>query len=287
MTVLPNRHGKKGIGPMSLIRSNPGELAHEERQVMMRSMEERADTNVAANVWESLLLVYRRIDVWFKASWWRRQRFVHELPDAEIADALRSFRAFPPLAAELSNGEALVTYDTVTIEDPICSVTPDENYMYWLSPGDIQNELDAFAPVGKYDSVFVLWPQQDLMSGTQIPSRGWGFGLGPGAFTNEATFAVVANAPSWAWNIPIVGEVWLHEWLHGVCAVFEQRGFRMPKYDADAGGSHGYVQCSSTGWTAFYRDLMTGRVLEDGICTGITKDAWRSRRRRMESTRAV
>jgi hypothetical protein len=243
----------------------------------MGSMEGRTNANVTAHPWKSLLLVYRRIDVRFQASWWRRRSFVHELPEVEIADALRSFKAFPPLAAELSDGEALVTYETVFIGDPIRSVTLDLDYAYCLSPDDIRNELDTYAPAGKYDSVFVFWPQQDLTSGMQIPSRGWGFGEGPSAFTNEATLAVVGNAPSWAWDIPVIGEVWLHEWLHGVCALFEQRGVPMPEYDADAGGSHGYVQCESTGWTAFYRDLMTGQVVEDGVCTGITKEAWRAR----------
>jgi hypothetical protein len=250
-------------------------------------MEERTNANVTPHEWKSLLLVYRRIDVRVKVSWWRGLRFIHELPKVDMADALRAFQAFPPLAAELSSGEALVTYETVFIEDPIRSVTPDVDYAYWLSPDDIRNQLDTYAPPGKYDSVFVLWPQRNLTSDTQIPSRGWGFGLGPSAYTNEATFAVVANAPSWAWDIPVVGEVWLHEWLHGVCALFEERGFRMPEHDADAGGSHGYVQDELTGWTAFYRDLMTGQVVEDGVCMGITKEAWRSTREGFESPHAV
>jgi hypothetical protein len=88
---------------------------------------------------------------------------------------------------------------------------------------------------------------------------------------------VVANAASWAWKIPIVGEVWLHEWLHGVCRIFAEKGFAMPEYDADGGGSHGYIQSETTGWTSFYRDLMTGQVVEDGEKKGITAGAWRSR----------
>jgi hypothetical protein len=87
----------------------------------------------------------------------------------------------------------------------------------------------------------------------------------------------VTNAPSWAWNIPMIGEVWLHEWLHGVCRIYEEDGIPMPRYDADGGGSHGYIQSKVTGWTDFYRDLMTGNVLEDGERKGITATAWRNR----------
>ena len=37
---------------------------------------------------------------------------------------------------------------------------------------------------------------------------------------------------------------------------------------------HGYVQSESTGWTAFYRDLMTGRVREGDEYKGISPEAW-------------
>ncbi len=54
-------------------------------------------------------------------------------------------------------------------------------------------------------------------------------------------------------------EVWLHEWLHGVCAHFRELGYPLPDGDADGGDRHGYVQSPETGWTNFYRDLMTGQ----------------------------
>jgi len=229
------------------------------------------------NAWKTLLIVYRRIDVQISTGGIRQERFVNELAEDEIEDALVSFRAFPALAENLSDGEASVTYEIAMIEEPLSSVTSDGGNTFWPSPDDTRNELDSLAPAGSYDSILILWPQNSPASGAQIPCRGWGLGMAPSAWTNETTYAVIANAPSWAWKIPVVGEVWLHEWLHGVCGFFTIKGFEMPVQDADAGGSHGYVQSDITGWTDFYRDLMTGRVLEDGRHTGIAAEAWRSR----------
>ena len=229
------------------------------------------------SIWKALLLIYRRIDVRIPAGWIRRRRFANELSEEELRDALNSFRAFPLLVEELSNGEAGVTCQTNIVEEPLSSVTADDDNSFWPSPDDTRKELDAFAPAGRYDSIFVFWPQSNLISGTEIPCRGWGFGLGPSDWTNAATYAAIGNAPSWAWRIPVVGEVWLHEWLHGVCRIFEEKGFPMPVHDADAGGSHGYVQSATTGWTSFYRDLMTGRVIEGNEHKGITAEAWRNR----------
>jgi hypothetical protein len=228
------------------------------------------------SIWKVLLLVYRRIDVRLPRRWIWRKRFAHELSEDELRDALNSFGAFPSLVEELSNGEATVMPRTEIIEKALSSVTADDETSFWPSPDDMRTELDALAPTGRYDSIFVFWPQINLKSGAQIPCRGWGLGSGPSDWTNGATYAVIGNAPSWAWNIPVVGEVWLHEWLHGVCRVFADKGFAMPEHDADAGGSHGYVQSETTGWTDFYRDLMTGQVLENGARKGITAEAWRS-----------
>jgi hypothetical protein len=229
----------------------------------------------SANPWKALLLAYPRMDVRVGSDRFDRKRFAHDLPDAELQDALNSFRAFPGLAEELSNGEATVTVEIVIVKKPLRSVTSTGGEQFWPSPGDTRKELNQYAATGQFDSLFVFWPNTNFQTGVKVPCAGWGLGCGPVDGTYGATYAVVSNAQSWAWKIPIVGEVWLHEWLHGVCRIFMDKGCSMPEYDADGGGSHGYVQSPTTGWTSFYRDLMTGRVLEDGICKGITAEAWR------------
>lgn len=103
--------------------------------------------------------------------------------------------------------------------------------------------------------------------------------MGASDWSNDATYATVANAPSFAWRIPMIGEVWLHEWLHGVCAYFRDFGHLMPSGDADGGSRHGYVQSKTTGWTDYYRDLMNGGVLDEGRSTGIQSDGWLLARR--------
>ena len=39
------------------------------------------------------------------------------------------------------------------------------------------------------------------------------------------------------------------------------------------------MQSPVSGWTDFYRDLMTGKVLEAGVATGIPLDAWEKEER--------
>lgn len=225
--------------------------------------------------WRCLLLVYARIDVRWPHRFLGSRRFAHELPLDEVEEAIASFRCFPALVEELTRGEAGIGYDIVHCDEALGSLTKVGEEGWWPSPQDTRPELERYVSPDKYDSVFVLWPQNDLQQGRSIPSWGWGLGMGAHESTMGATYATVANTESWIWQIPRPGEVWLHEWLHGVCAHFQKRGHRMPDGDADGGGRHGYVQSPVSGWTDFYRDLMNGEVLEDGVRTGIPLSAWR------------
>ena len=229
------------------------------------------------NSWKALLLIYCQIDVRYRVSWCRRKHFAHHLPAAEVDEAEASFRQFPLLVEELTDGRASVDYAIVHVGEPLRTVSDISHGGFWPAPGDTCGELAQYAPPGRFDSIFVFWPQSNLATGRCVPSDGWGFGMGASRQTNGATYATVANAPSEAWQRPRVGEVWLHEWLHGVCHHFANRGHVMPDGDADGGGRHGYVQSPETGWTDYYRDLMNGRVQESGASRGIASAAWLDR----------
>ena len=243
-------------------------------------------------IWKTLLLVYRELDVSLsvgrdsvesainygspkrRPTKKTRKGFHHMAREGEITDALDSFAGFPLLVSELTNGKAGIDYKIVRPDHPLKSLTRESPSRFWPSPDDVRSDLNDFAPAGKYDSIFIFWPQRDLKNGTAVPCDAWGLAVGANDWTNGATYAAIANAPSSAWRNEARGEVWLHEWLHGVCAHFAQLGHVMPERDADGGELHVYVRSSTAGWIEYYRDLMNGNVLEDGKRFGIPSDAW-------------
>jgi hypothetical protein len=220
---------------------------------------------------KAVLLIYRRIEFWPNPL---KTRFSYALSDAEVEDAVESFRHFPELVTELTHGMVVIECEMVSVERSLTALTATGPEQYWPSPDDTRQELVTFAPPDRYDSVFVLWPQTDFSAGLSIPSAGWGLAIAAGPWSNWATYATVANARSATWKVPRIGEVWLHEWLHGVCAYYAERGYQMPDGDADGGGRHGYEQSPESGWTNYYHDLMTANVLENGRRLGIPLEAW-------------
>ena len=218
-----------------------------------------------------MLLVYRGID--FRPE---RQgtRFVHTLSDTEIDDAIGSFRHFPGLVTELTQDLVFIEVEIVYVGRILATLTTTGPDQYWPSPDDTRPEIDTLTPPDRYDSIFVFWPQNNLATGSSIPSAGWGLAIAASPWSNWATYAAVANARSATWQVPRLGEVWLHEWLHGVCRFFAEQGYKMPAGDADGGNRHGYEQSPVSGWTQYYRDLMTANVLENGRRLGIPPEAW-------------
>jgi hypothetical protein len=228
------------------------------------------------NTWRAVLLIYGSIDVRLGDQSGSGKRFRHSLTETEVQDGVKSFQRFPSLVEELTSSRATVRYEIETVERSLTSLTHMSDGMYWPSPTDTRQEIDRLGGHGSCDSIFVLWPQQNKMGGTSVRSAGWGLGMAASEWSNGATYATVGNAESWIWQIPVEGEVWLHEWLHGICAYFAGLGYSMPDGDADGGGRHGYTQSPVSGWTDYYRDLMTENVLEDGEGKGIPLDAWNS-----------
>jgi hypothetical protein len=225
-------------------------------------------------IWKALLLVYVELRVTLPIASRGRRRFHHRLSPQGIADAIDSFLGFPGLVCNLTNGAAEIDCAIKQIARPLNSVTEREKGEFWPSPDDTRPELDRLAPVGQYHSIFVFWPQHDLDNQQSVPGSAWGLGMGASDCTNDATYAAVANAPAPDWRNEARGEVWLHEWLHGVCHHFAERGYPMPERDADGGQLHGYQRSATSGWTDYYRDLMRGVVVEGDNRLGIPRHAW-------------
>lgn len=228
------------------------------------------------STWRCVLIVYREIDVRLPKSFFRTGHFSHTLPQCEINDAIDSFSCFPSLVGDLTYGAAEIHHDIVYSNRPLLTLSRLGDCGWWPSPDDTRTELQNLGTEERYDSIFILWPQSNLQSNESIESGGWGLGMKASAWSMNATYATVANAETIIWNVPVKGEVWLHEWLHGACAYFAERGYELPDGDADGGDRHEYVQSPETGWTTFYRDLMNGRVIEKGKSLGIPSLAWKT-----------
>ncbi len=226
------------------------------------------------SIWKVLYLIYRHIDVSFIDTYDRTSYLCHSLYKHEEAKATWAFRRFPGLVYDCSDQQTLVLYDVVYIDRPLTSLSHLNEKLYWISPEDTQPELETYVSSGAYDSVMILWPQSNYKRGLQIPTGGWGLASGGYERTYGATYATLIPARDQAWEIPTIGEPWLHEWLHGVAAYYRTQGCALPTHDADGSHLYGYTRSETAGWLLYYRDLMTGQVVQGNQTLGIAAATW-------------
>lgn len=229
--------------------------------------------------WKMLIIVYRETDVDYVDIDGTTKHLTATMPPTDEAAMIQAFQNLPHqgnvngYSDQTAELEAHIVYSS----RPITSVTEVGGpYSYWPSPEDTRPELDQFAPTGMYDSVIIFWQASDPNGSQSIPSNGWGWGYWPGENgANGMTYASVFNL-SWVWpNNSCEGEVFLHEWLHGVTGFYMSQGFTFPVEDLHGAEEAGYVQENGC-WETWLRDYMRGLVIEDGENTALVPEAWQS-----------
>jgi hypothetical protein len=213
-----------------------------------------------------LLLIYPNTDVTYVEDGVPK-RFTGSMSDSLKIAVVNAFGNLPELIRDGSEDIVSSVCQTVEVNSPVTSISPLGD-CYWLSPQDIEQDLQSYAPRGEYDSVHVVWYSGPI-------HVYWGLG---GIFINDGTttFSSLVAGDEWWWAIPSLGEPFLHEWLHGVCRFYERLEYPMPERDADGAKLHGYEWSPTEGLMGYYRDLMQGRVWEPILSeyTGITDEAW-------------
>lgn len=236
-----------------------------------------AAQNVTGDPWKMLILVYRHTDTDYTDIDGTARHLTATMPVQDAENMVQSFLNQPhrgniyDFSDHLAEAEANVIYVNRALTDlePIGTG-------YWPSPDVTRIELDQYAPPGLYDSVIVFWQASHPTTGQSIPSYGWGLGYWPFDYANGMTYAAVFNI-SWIWqNDTCDGEVFLHEWLHGVTGFYSWLGFSFPYDDLHGAEEAGYTPDANGCWEPWLRDYMRGLVYENGQRTALVPETWHS-----------
>lgn len=224
------------------------------------------------------MIIYRQTEVDYIDIGGISRHLSATMPVQDELAMVQSFQNLPEFnnAYDYSDHTAEMKARIVYATRPLSSVSEVGGpYSYWPSPEDTRAELDQFAPPGMYDSVIIFWQASNPSTGQSIPSGGWGWGYWPGfSIANGMTYATVFNL-SYMWTYDICeGEVFLHEWLHGVTHFYQFLGFPFPYEDLHGAEEAGYTQDANGCWETWLRDYMRGLVYENGQRTALVPETW-------------
>ncbi len=226
--------------------------------------------------WRVLLLIFRETDADYRAQDGTTGHLSATLPQSDIDEMLSTFRDRAMLdVVEWSSNQAAWDVEVQYPAQPIRRLSSLDARNSWPDSSCIDEALARYFIPGYHDAVLVYWRADDGVVNVQPDA--WGLAVS-GRNSDRSRFAYIAVCKPADGTWPLDGgQVWIHEWLHPVCELYRDLGYRLPLGDADGAGSHGYVwdQPPYKGWGAYYADLMNARVLEDGVYTGISAEAWR------------
>ncbi len=234
-------------------------------------------TYYTGDPWKMLVIVYPQIDVDYVDIGGIPKHLTATMPANDQAAMIQAFLNLPHrgVVYDYSGQTAELEAHIVISERPLTSISEVGGaYSYWPGPEDTMPEIDQYAPAGTYDSVVIFWQASDPVTGQSIPSGGWGWGGWVGPYS--MTYATVFNL-SWVWpSGACQGEVFLHEWLHGVTQFYDWLGFVFPYEDLHGAEEAGYPQDANGCWETWLRDYMRGFVYENGQRTALIPETWQS-----------
>jgi len=243
--------------------------------VLTRSGEGQArPLGVTGDPWKMLVIVYPQIDVDYVDVDGVLKHLTATMPATDQNAMIQDFLHQPHRGAvyQYSDQTAELEAHIVISTRTLTSISEVGGpYSYWPGPADTMPEIDQYAPPGTYDSVIIFWQASDPVTGQSIPSGGWGWGGWMGPY--NMTYATVFNL-SWIWPIDACeGEVFLHEWLHGVTGFYMSLGFPFPFEDLHGAEEAGYTTDENGCWKPWLRDYMRGLVYENGHRTALVPES--------------
>jgi hypothetical protein len=214
-------------------------------------------------VFRTLLIVKRFTDVEHEG-----RRIRERMRTKDISSASHAFKSYTPYwIKRLTNGRIRWEADVVVSDIPLTSVSPAPKG-FWVTPGDVKEDIKKYVPVGKYDSIFIYWKPGEI-------SGGFGWAIGPTPAARYCGYTCVAFMEPEHWKRKNeTTEVFIHEWLHQLEAFYGARGVQLPKGKLHGAQNYGFK--GKNGWKDWYKAFMNGTIKEhDKTFSGLGENAWK------------
>lgn len=219
-----------------------------------------ADTS---NEWNFGCFIFENIDVNVDVNG-KVENVNLSMDSSEIQEMKENMERFANSFEQMSKGKMNVKYDTIVIEEPITTISIDEDNGYYVDPNDVYDQINDIVQKNEYDHIYVALKMGDKEKGNEILIQDW---IGLGGMEYWGTGFSNIRLPSDKNNYIYVydprinlfpEEVFIHEFLHTL-----ERNSKDYGYDVIAlhdNSVYGYEDQRLTGLRNWYEDYMNCNV---------------------------
>ncbi len=167
---------------------------------------------------------------------------------------------------EFSKGKMKVNYEIIELDDPITSLSYDNENAYYVNPENVSKVIDPYLKQKEYDHIFVAVKLGDLSQNIEIPVNDW-IGLGGISYQNMgfSNIRLPNSEKSYMYKY-VTGvnefpeEVFVHEFLHTLERNAKEFDYERPAlHDYE---QYGYKNEKVVGLKKWYIDYMNHDITD-------------------------
>ena len=181
--------------------------------------------------------------------------------------------------SEISGNQMSITYDIIQIDEPLTSLSYDEENEYYVGPEDVQNLIDMYVNQEEYDYIYVAVRLGDLSQSNELLVHDW-IGLGAMEY-NQIGFSNIRlpdnqNSRIYEYSTfhTFPEEVFVHEFLHTLERNELENGNDIARLHDYA--IYGYEESPVSGLKDWYSAYMQNNI-EGYENKGLTEFAYNSK----------
>lgn len=234
---------------------------------------EKQDTN-----WNFVCFVFENTNVLVEKNG-QRNKLNLTMNSTDISDMRQNMSRFKTTFEELSKNKINITYDFITIKEPITSLSYDTENGYFVAPQNVANIIEPYLKNKSYDHIFVCLRLGDNEHQEDIPVYDWiGLGgmdyLGIG-FSNirlpNSNRSYIYKYDARINTFP--EEVFVHEFLHTLERNAKEYDYTIPELHDYS--EYGYKEERLEGLKKWYRDYMNCQIKTNSGYIGLPRDIYK------------
>lgn len=215
--------------------------------------------------WNVACFIIQNIDVTIQDN--NKEKEVKlQMSDNDIRTISNNMQGFKESCAVLSNNKVNIEYDIMKVEEPLTTLSYDEENGYYIAPKNVQNLIDNVIEQKEYDHIFIVVRFGDELHQNEIKVKDW-IGLGGMdyygiGFSNirlpDKESSYLYQYDSSRNTFP--EEVWVHEYLHSLERTQQEYGYDVPALHDNE--KYGYQNQRLVGLYDWYKDYMRKNITD-------------------------
>lgn len=202
-----------------------------------------------------------------------------QMTKSDVKDIKDTIKRFEKSCKTLSKEKMTAQCDIYEIENPITELSYDDEFGYYVSPENVENQIKDIINNNNYDHIFIIVRLGNEEYENEIEIKDW-IGLGAMDYygIGFSNIRLPNSSKSYIYKYSqkinqFPEEVFLHEFLHSLERTSTEYGYQIPELHAYE--KYGYKNENLIGQKKWYQDYMNKEINTNSGKIGLPEEVYK------------